>query len=129
MDCRDQWIKGRFCCSVACMLRKSYDLGCIIESAMLTIKSETLKLPVSMLWRGKDSHWLYCLCFSPQQNLPPSAISCVGGKIFTFGSYRLGVHTKGMTTWFFSLSFIAATSSVKSIFYAGKLKHCRVIGL
>lgn len=29
------------------------------------------------------------------QNLPPSAISCVGGKIFTFGSYRLGVHTKG----------------------------------
>lgn len=33
---------------------------------------------------------------SALQNLPPSAISCVGGKIFTFGSYRLGVHTKGM---------------------------------
>uniref|UniRef100_A0A1A7YSU9 polynucleotide adenylyltransferase n=1 Tax=Iconisemion striatum TaxID=60296 RepID=A0A1A7YSU9_9TELE len=32
---------------------------------------------------------------SEQKNLPPSAISCVGGKIFTFGSYRLGVHTKG----------------------------------
>lgn len=29
------------------------------------------------------------------QNLPPSAITNVGGKIFTFGSYRLGVHTKG----------------------------------
>ncbi|XP_065538518.1 poly(A) polymerase gamma isoform X4 [Lathamus discolor] len=29
------------------------------------------------------------------KNLPPSAIANVGGKIFTFGSYRLGVHTKG----------------------------------
>ncbi|XP_013887935.1 poly(A) polymerase gamma isoform X2 [Austrofundulus limnaeus] len=32
---------------------------------------------------------------SEVKNLPPSAIGCVGGKIFTFGSYRLGVHTKG----------------------------------
>ncbi|KAG8443977.1 hypothetical protein GDO86_009237 [Hymenochirus boettgeri] len=29
------------------------------------------------------------------KSLPPSIISAVGGKIFTFGSYRLGVHTKG----------------------------------
>ncbi|NWU66316.1 PAPOG polymerase, partial [Pterocles burchelli] len=29
------------------------------------------------------------------KNLPPSAVANVGGKIFTFGSYRLGVHTKG----------------------------------
>ncbi|XP_033874266.1 poly(A) polymerase gamma-like isoform X2 [Acipenser ruthenus] len=29
------------------------------------------------------------------KNLPLSAIANVGGKIFTFGSYRLGVHTKG----------------------------------
>ncbi|XP_078418210.1 poly(A) polymerase alpha isoform X2 [Cetorhinus maximus] len=29
------------------------------------------------------------------KNLPPSVIENVGGKIFTFGSYRLGVHTKG----------------------------------
>ncbi|XP_039594841.1 poly(A) polymerase gamma isoform X2 [Polypterus senegalus] len=32
---------------------------------------------------------------SDSKNLPPSAIANVGGKIFTFGSYRLGVHTKG----------------------------------
>ncbi|XP_050982377.1 poly(A) polymerase gamma isoform X2 [Labeo rohita] len=32
---------------------------------------------------------------SESKNLPPSAIANVGGKIFTFGSYRLGVHTKG----------------------------------
>lgn len=32
---------------------------------------------------------------SEAKNLPPSAVCCVGGKIFTFGSYRLGVHTKG----------------------------------
>ncbi|XP_063299817.1 poly(A) polymerase gamma isoform X2 [Pelobates fuscus] len=29
------------------------------------------------------------------KSLPPVVISAVGGKIFTFGSYRLGVHTKG----------------------------------
>ncbi|KAJ8250274.1 hypothetical protein COCON_G00221960 [Conger conger] len=32
---------------------------------------------------------------SETKNLPPSAVANVGGKIFTFGSYRLGVHTKG----------------------------------
>uniref|UniRef100_UPI00398F1E3F poly(A) polymerase gamma isoform X2 n=1 Tax=Pristiophorus japonicus TaxID=55135 RepID=UPI00398F1E3F len=32
---------------------------------------------------------------SETKNLPPSVIVNVGGKIFTFGSYRLGVHTKG----------------------------------
>ncbi|KAL2083178.1 hypothetical protein ACEWY4_020951 [Coilia grayii] len=32
---------------------------------------------------------------SEVKNLPPSAVASVGGKIFTFGSYRLGVHTKG----------------------------------
>ncbi|XP_072895395.1 poly(A) polymerase type 3-like isoform X2 [Hemitrygon akajei] len=32
---------------------------------------------------------------SELKNLPPSVIDNVGGKIFTFGSYRLGVHTKG----------------------------------
>ncbi|XP_042175096.1 poly(A) polymerase type 3 isoform X2 [Oncorhynchus tshawytscha] len=32
---------------------------------------------------------------SETKNLPASVIETVGGKIFTFGSYRLGVHTKG----------------------------------
>nr|XP_023412961.1 poly(A) polymerase gamma isoform X2 [Loxodonta africana] len=32
---------------------------------------------------------------SESKNLPPSVVATVGGKIFTFGSYRLGVHTKG----------------------------------
>uniref|UniRef100_A0A8C4XHE2 polynucleotide adenylyltransferase n=1 Tax=Erpetoichthys calabaricus TaxID=27687 RepID=A0A8C4XHE2_ERPCA len=32
---------------------------------------------------------------SETKNLPSSVIENVGGKIFTFGSYRLGVHTKG----------------------------------
>ncbi|XP_052007428.1 poly(A) polymerase gamma-like isoform X2 [Xyrauchen texanus] len=32
---------------------------------------------------------------SESKNLPLSAVVNVGGKIFTFGSYRLGVHTKG----------------------------------
>ncbi|CAJ0933386.1 unnamed protein product [Ranitomeya imitator] len=29
------------------------------------------------------------------KSLPPTTICVTGGKIFTFGSYRLGVHTKG----------------------------------
>ncbi|XP_042624268.1 poly(A) polymerase gamma-like isoform X2 [Cyprinus carpio] len=32
---------------------------------------------------------------SDSKNLPLSSVTNVGGKIFTFGSYRLGVHTKG----------------------------------
>uniref|UniRef100_A0A2K5DHA4 polynucleotide adenylyltransferase n=1 Tax=Aotus nancymaae TaxID=37293 RepID=A0A2K5DHA4_AOTNA len=32
---------------------------------------------------------------SESKNLPQSVIENVGGKIFKFGSYRLGVHTKG----------------------------------
>lgn len=32
---------------------------------------------------------------SEAKNIPSSVIDNVGGKIFTFGSYRLGVHTKG----------------------------------
>ncbi|KAM3860914.1 poly(A) polymerase beta-like [Diretmus argenteus] len=32
---------------------------------------------------------------SELKNLPASLIDSVGGNIFTFGSYRLGVHTKG----------------------------------
>lgn len=27
--------------------------------------------------------------------MPPDVADTVGGKVFTFGSYRLGVHTKG----------------------------------
>uniref|UniRef100_A0A4W3JA46 Poly(A) polymerase n=1 Tax=Callorhinchus milii TaxID=7868 RepID=A0A4W3JA46_CALMI len=40
------------------------------------------------------TYFIY-LFFTFFQNLPPSVIENVGGKIFTFGSYRLGVHTKG----------------------------------
>ncbi|XP_020605131.1 poly(A) polymerase type 3-like [Orbicella faveolata] len=32
---------------------------------------------------------------SLSKNMPESVANSVGGKIFTFGSYRLGVHTKG----------------------------------
>lgn len=32
------------------------------------------------------------------QQMPESEIENVGGKLFTFGSYRLGVHTKGKTS-------------------------------
>ncbi|KAE9550000.1 hypothetical protein FO519_006785 [Halicephalobus sp. NKZ332] len=32
---------------------------------------------------------------SVQKNLPPEQVEKAGGKLFTFGSYRLGVHTRG----------------------------------
>ena len=31
-----------------------------------------------------------------QNNIPENKIDTFGGKVCTFGSYRLGVHTKGM---------------------------------
>nr|XP_030124618.3 poly(A) polymerase gamma isoform X8 [Taeniopygia guttata] len=37
----------------------------------------------------------WILELAESKNLPPSITEQVGGKIFTFGSYRLGVHTKG----------------------------------
>ncbi|XP_064484839.1 poly(A) polymerase beta-like isoform X2 [Ornithodoros turicata] len=37
--------------------------------------------------------WIYDV--SIKKNMPPNAAENVGGKIYTFGSYRLGVHTKG----------------------------------
>ena len=32
---------------------------------------------------------------SLKKNIPHNIAEKVGGKIYTFGSYRLGVHTKG----------------------------------
>lgn len=90
-----------------------------ISNGDYRIKGTKANTKLSCCEEGKH-HTDFTVWFSPQQNLPPSAISCVGGKIFTFGSYRLGVHTKGMTNWYFSLSFIAATSSFKAQFYATK---------
>lgn len=52
---------------------------------------------MSRMWGGRGGIKLIFLSLLLLQNLPPSAICCVGGKIFTFGSYRLGVHTKGTT--------------------------------
>lgn len=37
--------------------------------------------------------WIYDV--SIKKNMPASVAENVGGKIYTFGSYRLGVHTKG----------------------------------
>ncbi|XP_066934707.1 poly(A) polymerase type 3-like isoform X1 [Clytia hemisphaerica] len=37
--------------------------------------------------------WIYAT--SIKKNMPESIAKTVGGKIFTFGSFRLGVHTKG----------------------------------
>ncbi|XP_072032189.1 poly(A) polymerase beta-like isoform X2 [Amphiura filiformis] len=37
----------------------------------------------------------WILDVSYKKNIPPNIAETVGGKIYTFGSYRLGVHTKG----------------------------------
>uniref|UniRef100_A0A8C7KCU1 Poly(A) polymerase n=1 Tax=Oncorhynchus kisutch TaxID=8019 RepID=A0A8C7KCU1_ONCKI len=56
----------------------------------------THKLSEAMKPFGNDVNITqHVLHINSPQNLPPSAITNVGGKIFTFGSYRLGVHTKG----------------------------------
>uniref|UniRef100_A0A8C0AU57 Poly(A) polymerase nucleotidyltransferase domain-containing protein n=1 Tax=Buteo japonicus TaxID=224669 RepID=A0A8C0AU57_9AVES len=42
-----------------------------------------------------DKHYELKLFLFYSQNLPPSAVANVGGKIFTCGSYRLEIHSKG----------------------------------
>ena len=37
------------------------------------------------------------------KNVPPDSVDTVGGRVHTFGSYRLGVHSKGLR--FFSSLF------------------------
>ena len=34
---------------------------------------------------------------SEQKKIPPEAAALLNGKVFTFGSFRLGVHTRGKT--------------------------------
>uniref|UniRef100_A0A8D0ESQ4 polynucleotide adenylyltransferase n=1 Tax=Strix occidentalis caurina TaxID=311401 RepID=A0A8D0ESQ4_STROC len=57
------------------------------------------------------------------KNLPPSAVVNVSGKIFTFGSYCLGVHTKGADTDAVSVAprHVERSDSFQSFFE--KLKH------
>ncbi|KAI4894402.1 hypothetical protein NFI96_030574 [Prochilodus magdalenae] len=58
---------------------------------------EELELQRRILVLGKLNtlvkEWIHEI--SESKNIPASLIDNVGGKIFTFGSYRLGVHTKG----------------------------------
>uniref|UniRef100_A0A8B9LH08 Poly(A) polymerase n=1 Tax=Astyanax mexicanus TaxID=7994 RepID=A0A8B9LH08_ASTMX len=58
---------------------------------------EELELQRRILVLGKLNtlvkEWIHEI--SESKNIPASLIENVGGKIFTFGSYRLGVHTKG----------------------------------
>lgn len=37
---------------------------------------------------------------SMQQNIPREVAESLGGKVFAFGSYGLGVHTKGSLLFF-----------------------------
>lgn len=37
---------------------------------------------------------------SAAKNIPPETVETVGGHVHTFGSYRLGVHSKGTTPRF-----------------------------
>ncbi|XP_066532725.1 poly(A) polymerase alpha isoform X2 [Hoplias malabaricus] len=58
---------------------------------------EELELQRRIMVLGKLNtlvkEWIHDI--SESKNIPASLIDNVGGKIFTFGSYRLGVHTKG----------------------------------
>ncbi len=46
-----------------------------------------------------------------KQGLGEKVVSEAGGKIFTFGSYRLGVHSSGMTSLIL-LAFYTCTVSL-----------------
>lgn len=99
---------------------------------MAATKLERVKLFIVVPWKGKTLDWHFSLFLCLQQNLPPSAVTNVGGKIFTFGSYRLGVHTKGMSTWYFIFFVSEDTWSFQSVFYhepfSDGVKLCSLIG-
>ncbi|KRX91106.1 Poly(A) polymerase gamma [Trichinella pseudospiralis] len=68
--------------------RVLHEYGLFESDAELTHRMEVLR-KVNLLFR----QWIRDL--SIQRNMPPDVADTVGGKIFTFGSYRLGVHTRG----------------------------------
>ncbi|KAL1245845.1 Poly(A) polymerase gamma [Trichinella spiralis] len=68
--------------------RVLHEYGLFESDAELTHRMEVLR-KVNLLFR----QWIRDL--SIQRNMPPDVADSVGGKIFTFGSYRLGVHTRG----------------------------------
>lgn len=75
-----EWIAEISELKVGRLLNETRSNVCVIYQTLKPLSSKLIVLSLLLL-----------------QNLPPSAICCVGGKIFTFGSYRLGVHTKGTT--------------------------------
>ncbi|XP_053330584.1 poly(A) polymerase alpha isoform X2 [Spea bombifrons] len=58
-------------------------------------EEEELQRRISILGKLNNLVKEWIREISEIKNLPQSVIENVGGKIFTFGSYRLGVHTKG----------------------------------
>ena len=61
------------------------------------------------------------------QNMPETIATKVGGKVFTFGSYRLGVHTKG-TCEIMVMKYICTTFCPIPVFISsldfGRNFHC-----
>ncbi|CAL8139536.1 unnamed protein product [Orchesella dallaii] len=58
-----------------------------------TVQELTHRMEILSKLDGLVKQWVREV--SIQKNIPPSVADHVGGKIYTFGSYRLGVHNKG----------------------------------
>ncbi len=51
---------------------------------------EWCRITIDALWELEAE-----IAFVMFQNMPETLVEQVGGKVYTFGSYRLGVHSKG----------------------------------
>uniref|UniRef100_A0A8C4NJK6 polynucleotide adenylyltransferase n=1 Tax=Eptatretus burgeri TaxID=7764 RepID=A0A8C4NJK6_EPTBU len=70
-------------------------LQCFLESSQVFEADEELGHRLVVM--GKLNSWLkeWIKEVAEAKELPPPFVNVVSGKVFAFGSYRLGVHTKG----------------------------------
>ncbi|XP_054710127.1 poly(A) polymerase type 3-like [Uloborus diversus] len=76
-------------------LRKSKELEDVLHQYNLFESDEELSHRMEVLSKINELVKIWIKDISLKKNMPPNVAKNVGGKIYTFGSYRLGVHTKG----------------------------------
>lgn len=76
-------------------IQKTKELESVLYSYNLFETHEELAHRMEVLSKMNELVKQWIKAVSIKKNMPPNIADTVGGKIYTFGSYRLGVHTKG----------------------------------
>ncbi|XP_035228439.1 poly(A) polymerase type 3-like, partial [Stegodyphus dumicola] len=75
-------------------IQKTKELEEVLRQYGLFESDEELAHRMEVLSKINELVKLWIRDISVKKNMPPNVAETVGGKIYTFGSYRLGVHTK-----------------------------------